>query len=657
MTQLEQAREPTRSAMNDRRTTTPERIHSLLDHWVRETPDRAFILLTDHSQVTFAELARMTDVLEQELRELAVGEGDRVLVVAENCPEHAALILACSRVGAWSCGVNARMSNAEIDAFADRADPKILYFTSGASDMAMSQAERHAARPSIVPALRHAPGRAGSAPDGSAGQHDVTAMIFTSGTTGQPKGVMLTHDALLHFARVSSASRQLGPQDISYAFVPMTHIFGLGTVLLSSLAAGSQMLMRPRFEPADLLDALATKGLTQLQGPPALYSRLLAHMQQHGVEHPSAPALRYVYTGAGPLDLSLKRRVERAFGQTLHHGYGLSEYAGSVHLTRLGDNHDDTRAGYVVPEAELRVADPVTHAPMPPGQRGEIWIRGRGLMPGYFRDPAATAAVMRDGGWYASGDLGELHEDGALFVVGRLKEMIIRSGFNVYPAEIENVLNHHHSTQRSAVVGVPESDGNETIVAYVELRPGATLDEPALKALLRERLAPYKQPSRIVALDELPSSHNGKILKRVLKERPVRPRADESTEARQTWQNTSPKTREQEAHHADERADPLSVRTRCGPLLPAEVRQLPTAHLLPTRDLPALRLGVGAMGPGPRYGHRLFHIGHRPQGRGRGLLQRRPDRSGRGGPDDGSRRRRAARLGADRPARRGQRRE
>ncbi|WP_375666808.1 class I adenylate-forming enzyme family protein, partial [Bartonella sp. TT121SHDZB] len=161
-------------------------------------------------------------------------------------------------------------------------------------------------------------------------------VIYTSGSTGTPKGVMVGHDALTLFARVSAASRGLGPGDRSYAFVPMTHIFGLGTVLLASLHAGAQMVMRPQFDPADLLDALASHGISQLQGPPALYARLLAHLQEQGIAHPQAPALRYVYTGAGPLDLTLKKRVEAAFGQALHHGYGLSEYAGSVHLTRQG---------------------------------------------------------------------------------------------------------------------------------------------------------------------------------------------------------------------------------------------------------------------------------------------------------------------------------
>ena len=495
-----------------------ERIHHLLDRWLAEAPLSPFIHLPDGRSLSFADLGALTDTAEAELRALQVRPGDRVLVVAENCPEHAALILACSRVGAWSCGVNARMAPAEIDAFVAKADARVVFFTATASRSAAAHAQRFAAVDSALPGMQHSPVRTDAQPETGALRDAVAALIFTSGTTGQPKGVMLTHDALIHFARVSGASRTLGPQDRSYAFVPMTHIFGLGTVLISSLLAGAQLVMRPQFDPEDLLDALAHHGVSQLQGPPALFSRLLAHLQEHGIQHPEAPALRYLYTGAGPLDLALKQRVEAAFGQALHHGYGLSEYAGSVHLTRLGEHRPDTSAGYAVAEAEVRVTDPATGQPLPLGERGELWIRGRGLMPGYFRDPKATAAVMREGGWYASGDLGEMHADGALFVMGRLKEMIIRSGFNVYPAEVENALNTHPSVQRSAVVGRTVDDGNEEIVAFVELRPGATLDADAMQAHLRERLAPYKQPSHIVALFELPTNTNGKVLKRNLRD-------------------------------------------------------------------------------------------------------------------------------------------
>ena len=491
------------------------RIHTLFDQWLARDPGRAFIHLPD-ADWTFAQLGELVEAAEAELRADGVGTGDRVLIIAENCPQHVALILAISRLGAWSCGINARMAPGEVDAFAAKADARVCYFTAGASPAADAHARRLQACDSQVPGLRRTEARTDALREAEPLASSVAAIIFTSGTTGAPKGVLMTHDGVTHFGRVSAESRGLGPDDRSYACLPMTHIFGLGTVLLASLQAGASLVMRSRFDPADVLDAIANHGVSQLQGPPTLFARLVAYMEQHGIALPPAPRLRYVYAGAGPLDMTLKRRVEAAFGLPLHHGYGLSEYAGSVCVTRLSEWREDTAAGHLLEGAQFRIADPATGDEVPAGQRGEIWLRGRGLMPGYFRDPEATRAVMREGGWYASGDIGERGPDGALFVVDRLKEMIIRSGFNVYPGEVEAVLNGFPAVQRAAVVGRPEADGNEEVLAFVQLRAGATLDADALHAHLRLNLAPYKQPAHVYTVPELPMTGNGKVLKREL---------------------------------------------------------------------------------------------------------------------------------------------
>jgi len=497
------------------------RLHELFDDARHRTPGRDFLILPDPaglpaSTMGFDQLGTWVDALEAELRGDGVRPGDRVLAVAENCPEHIALILACSRIGAWSCGINARMAAGEVDAFAAMADARVRYYTTGVSPAARTHGQRHAAAASVLGGLARSTIKADAeAESGELGQA-VVALIFTSGTSGMPKAVMVPHEALTHFARVSARSRDLGPQDRCYACVPMTHIFGLGTVLASSLYAGASLVMRPAFEPQQVLRDLRSHGVTQLQGPPTMFSRLLDQLQQAGATRVEAPALRYLYAGAAPLDLPLKLRVESVFHQPLHHGYGLSEYAGSAAVTRLGEWRKDTSSGYVVEGAQLRIVDPSTGRDVPVGARGEIWIRGVGLMPGYFRDPAASASAIRAGGWYASGDLGELREDGALFVVGRLKEMIVRSGFNVYPAEVEAALNSFASVARSAVVGRREQDGNESVLAFVELNAGAVLDEEVLQQHLRERLAPYKIPAAIRQVQALPMTPNGKILKRAL---------------------------------------------------------------------------------------------------------------------------------------------
>lgn len=495
---------------------TPLRIHSLFDQRLGASPDRPFLLLPGAS-MSYAELDAWVALLAQELLDDGVRPGDRVMVLAENCAEHVALILACSRVGAWSCGINARMSPGEVKAFVDKADPRVVYFTSAVSEAAQQHAARADARPSVLPALQRSPVRADALAVQGELVERVAAVIFTSGTTGAPKGVLVTHAGLLQFARVSAASRALGPDDLSYAYLPMTHIFGLGTVLMASLQAGAGLVMRSRFDPADVFDALARLGVSNLQGPPAMFTRLLAWLDEAGIDKPHCPGLRYVYTGAAPLDMALKQAVQHRFGQPLYHGYGLSEYAGALCLTPRGVLREDTSAGYLVDGAELRIVDGEGRD-LPAGERGEIWMRGVGLMPGYLGDEASTAQVMRPGGWYASGDLGYLAPDGALFVVGRLKEMIIRSGFNVYPGEVEAVLNSFAGIRCSAVVGRRESDGNEEILAFVEPVPDATIDMAALQAFLRENLAPYKRPERVVCIPALPMTHSGKVLKRSLLE-------------------------------------------------------------------------------------------------------------------------------------------
>lgn len=497
-----------------------QRIHHLLEARAARTPDTVF-LFEPGGTTTYATLQAMVDAAAQDLLDAGVRPTDRVVLVAENCAAHIALIMACSRVGAWSCGVNARMSPGEISAIVDRADARLCCFTVAASEAAERHAQRAGAQlvaqPAVLPGVMRSAVRVQARTEPDTALADTAAIIFTSGTSGTPKGVMVSHGGLLHFGRVSAQVRALGERDRAYAFLPMTHIFGIGTVLMAALTGGASLVLRGSFSPADMLQALAHEQVSNLLGPPTMYARLLAHIEAEGAA-PRFPQLRYVYTGSAPLDLALKQRVEALFGQPLHHGYGLSEYAGSVFLTRTEAPRADTSAGYAVEGGEARIVSVDGHDVVP-GDTGEIWLRGPGLMLGYFRDAAATAQVMRPGGWYATGDLGRFDADGALFVVGRLKEMIIRSGFNVYPAEIEAVIGRFDGVHLCAVVGVPEADGNEQIVAFVELKPGALLDEAALRAHLVEHLSPYKRPARIEVIDAMPTTANGKLLKRELQAR------------------------------------------------------------------------------------------------------------------------------------------
>ena len=492
------------------------RIHELLEARAARTPEAVF-LFEPGGTTTYAALQAMTETAAQDLLAAGVRPTDRVVLVAENCAAHIALLMACSRIGAWSCGVNARMSPGEIAAIAERADARLCCFTTGASEAAGKHAQRAGAVPSALAGVMRSATRDEARIEPGPALADTAAIIFTSGTSGTPKGVMVSHRGLLHFGRVSAGVRALSERDRAYAFLPMTHIFGIGTVLMAALTGGASLVLRGSFSPADMLQALAHEEVSNLLGPPTMYARLLAHIDSERMV-PRFPHLRYVYTGSAPLDPALKQRVEGLFGQPLHYGYGLSEYAGSVFLTRTEAPRSYTAAGHAVEGGEARIVSLEGHDAAP-GDTGEIWLRGPGLMLGYFRDAVATAQVMRPGGWYATGDLGRFGPDGALFVVGRLKEMIIRSGFNVYPAEVEAVIGRFGGVHLCAVVGVPEADGNEQIVAFVELKPGAVLDHAALRAHLAEHLSPYKRPARIEVIDTMPTTANGKLLKRELQAR------------------------------------------------------------------------------------------------------------------------------------------
>ncbi|HLS16839.1 MAG TPA: class I adenylate-forming enzyme family protein [Paenalcaligenes sp.] len=522
-------------------------IHHIPQYHAQTHPERLCVIDTENQPISYGELWNKITATSQYLEQQGVRPRDRVLIVGENCVDMMTLYFACSLLQAWPVAVNARLSPREIDVISTHAAPRVSLYTSGISRSAAQHATHQQAQDLTLSALPHClhvkldsqqdtreipsteaipstettPSteathttavQAQSLPDAD----QVAALIYTSGTTGAPKGVMVPHRGLLHFARISGHSRGLGPDDRAYAALPLSHIFGLATVLLATLYAGAALILRSRFDPADVRQALATQGLTTLQGVPMMYTRILAEAAENGPFE--APQLRYVYTGGAALDPTLKQRVEDLFGHPLHHGYGITEYAGSLFLTRQEAPAQDCTAGYAVEGLEIHIGD-LNQAPLPPGTVGDIHVRGPGIMLGYYKDPQQTAAAILPGGWLKTGDLGYLAEDGALYITGRSKELIIRSGFNVYPHEVESVLNSYPGINLSAVIGVPEQDGNEKIIAFYQPTEDANIDIEALQSFLRERLAPYKIPAQYLSIDTIPMTLSGKIQKRVLQDR------------------------------------------------------------------------------------------------------------------------------------------
>ncbi|GGX07963.1 AMP-binding protein [Pigmentiphaga litoralis] len=500
-------------------------IHDVLSHQARERPQAVALFEEGGGVLTYGGLWQRTQAAAAWLRAQGVREGDRVMVVGENCSDMVVALFACSVLHAWPVSVNARLSPRELGAIRAHATPALVLYTTQVSTAAAAHAdadEATAADPAVwsegcrvswAAAGVDAGERTGI--DTSVPADRVACVIYTSGTTGAPKGVMVPHEGLIHFGRISSASRRLTPDDIGYAALPFSHIFGIATVLMASVYAGASLVVRSRFDAADVFAALEHPGISILQGVPTMFSRLMAVAPQNKVK---APALRYLYTGGAALDPTLKARVQDYFGLPMHHGYGITEYAGSMCITDIDAPRDDASAGHPVEGVTVHIG-PLDEPSRAGGVTGDIFIHGPGVMLGYYRNPELTASTLHPGGWLDTGDVGYIDDSGALFIAGRTKDLIIRSGFNVYPLEVESVINAFAGVRASAVIGVEEADRNEEVVAFVEPLPGAHVDFGVLRDFLRDRLAPYKRPARLIAIDTLPTTVSGKILKQPLRER------------------------------------------------------------------------------------------------------------------------------------------
>ncbi|QGZ38515.1 acyl-CoA synthetase (AMP-forming)/AMP-acid ligase II [Pseudoduganella flava] len=495
----------------------PERLAGLLARRADDAP-HAPALREAGRTVTYGQLRDAVQSTAETLLALGVRPGDRVLLVAENCVAQVCLLFAAGLCDAWLVNVNARLTAREVDEIRAHSGARVAFYTSDVSPDAAAHGHRHGATAAPAPGggswlVGPINDAAVPEPVHADGARQCAALLYTSGTTGRPKGVMLSHRSLLYVAAVSSALRGLVPRDRAYGALPISHVYGMTSVLLGTLYAGACLHLVPRFAAAELLRAVVEDGLTIVQGVPAMYTRLL-----EVAPAPVAARLRFLYAGGSPLSPVLKAAVEARFGLPLHNGYGLTECAPTVSQSRLDAPRDDTSVGPPIPGVEVRIAGPDGD----PARPGELWVRGPNVMLGYYRAPAETAAVLDADGWLNTGDVARAGPDGALFIVGRTKELIVRSGFNVYPLEVETVLNAHPDVAQSAVVGRPGAAGEEDVIAFAEPRAGSSLTGEALAAALAvhaaAQLAPYKRPARIVVLPALPAGPTGKVLKAALRE-------------------------------------------------------------------------------------------------------------------------------------------
>jgi long-chain acyl-CoA synthetase len=337
-------------------------------------------------------------------------------------------------------------------------------------------------------------------------------LIYTSGTTGLPKGVMLTHRNLLFVAAVSAKIRSLTPNDRLYGVLPMSHAVGLSVVLLGTLLSGATLYLSHRFDPVAALATMEKDRLTVVLGTPAMFSLLVDYAKLKKLTALKFPALRIISSSGAPLQPVVKTQVESLFGMVLHNGYGVTECSPNISQAVVGEVRSDTSVGRVLPGVEVRLV--MDGKPVAPGEVGELHVRGPNVMKGYYHAPEETAAAVDTEGWFNTRDLARL-ENGSLFIVGRTKELIVRFGLNVYPAEVEAVLNSHPAVVRSAVVGrsVEGTKGDEEVIAFVQLKPEHSLPESEIAQHAAQHLAPYKRPSQIVLVPTMPLTPTGKVVK------------------------------------------------------------------------------------------------------------------------------------------------
>jgi acyl-CoA synthetase (AMP-forming)/AMP-acid ligase II len=495
----------------------PQRIHEVIARHVAERPNHA-ALVEPAATWSYRALADAVDAVAGDFRGLAIRPGDRVVLASENSAALAAFVFACSKLDAWPVVANPRLSPRELDQIVAHSGARRILLAAAVSKEAADHgmrlgAERRAVGPFADIAIGALNETAQPEPVETDSVRQVGALVYTSGTTGQPKGVMLSHRNVLFAARTSVLLRGTGPNDRIYAVLPISHIVGFSALLVATLMGGATAQLVPRYDPAALAKAIAEDGVTILCGVPATYQRLLEFKTANHIPRLERGRLRHMLVAGAPLDLTLKKRMEEEFAQPLLNNYGITECSPGLAGVRSDSPRSDASVGPFFPGIEYRLID--RHGRLvPAGKVGELHVRGPNVMLGYYRAPDLTTKAIDADGWFNTGDLARLDGD-HLFIVGRSKELIIRSGFNVYPAEVEAVLNSHAQVVQSAVIGraVP---GNEEVVAFAQLLPGATVSAQELMDYAARQLTSYKRPTEVILLKALPAASTGKILKHKL---------------------------------------------------------------------------------------------------------------------------------------------
>ncbi|HEV3388533.1 MAG TPA: long-chain fatty acid--CoA ligase [Solirubrobacteraceae bacterium] len=478
-------------------------------------PESAALRMGDEV-ITYAELDQATARVAGLLRERGFEPGDRAGIMLPNVPEFAIAYYGVLRAGGVVVPMNVLLKKREVEFYLGDSEAKAIFAWHEFADPAREGAAEVGAECIVVEPESFADLLANAAPadevlDRSA--DDTAVILYTSGTTGKPKGAELTHANLTINADVSKALFTLDHDDVVLGALPLFHAFGQTCGLNASVSAGASLALIPRFDAGKVLATIERDGVTVFEGVPTMFAALL---HQPDREQFDVSTLRVCVSGGAALPVEVLRGFEEAFDCVILEGYGLSETSPVACFNHPDRERMPGSIGTPVEGVEMKLVDD-HRQDAAPGDVGEIAIRGHNVMKGYWNRPEATADAIDDAGWFYSGDIARIDDEGRYFIVDRKKELIIRGGYNVYPREIEEVLYEHPAVREAAVIGIPHDSLGEEVGAAVALKPGTQVTESEIRDYVKANVAAYKYPRHVWFVDELPKGPTGKILKREIK--------------------------------------------------------------------------------------------------------------------------------------------
>ncbi len=473
---------------------------------------------------SFAQLHERSSRTANALKAAGVGQGDRVALLTKNCAECFELMYACNKIGAIFTGLNWRLAPTEIQAIVQDAQPKVI-IVSAAEEALLTDTCRKLSCIKRIVVLGEDfdswhKAAADSDPSHSGAPDEVALLLYTSGTTGLPKGVMLTNHGMSFTPRLAAESWGMDADSVNLVAMPMFHIGGCGYGSSTMTVGGHTILLR-EVNPARIIEVIAKHKVTHTFLVPTVVQAVL---EVPHVKEADLSSMQLLMYGAAPMGDTLLRRAIEVLGCQFMQAYGMTETAGTVVVLPPEDHEPQgsraallSSVGRVLPWVDMRVVDPQTKSDMPTGQVGEIWLRSAMVMQGYWNKPKDTAETLLEEGWLRTGDAAYLDADGYIYLFDRFKDLIISGGENIYPAEIENILNGHPAILEVAVIGMPHPRWGESPRAVVVLRQDMQATEQALISYARAHLAHYRCPTSVVFTDQLPRNASGKLLKRELR--------------------------------------------------------------------------------------------------------------------------------------------